>query len=686
MSDLPEQPGLYSVSGDQPTYVPLREPVAQTQKTCPRWVTTALVLMGILTSALVTFFVTRSTQEKGGHSNLRPGSDYDPERPFRPAAAFQMSLLFTIPYVKLKEPFYAYVDNDQGMMTLSYYSGQDVYYYNAAENGTQKQLLPVYDKQVCFEVPTVGPNNLPPLFPDMAKFSRNGKGSVTPPDGNEAILCDKWSYTGGTPGSKSPSGNSEYIKPDAEGYAGSYDFYVDEKSGLPVAFYMKGHNVAVGGSHLDEYWLHYLSYTVQDTPIDKSIFSPPLGLQCHNANNPLGPTRNELSTDPTSHLVRSDPADDLRMLMPHHVELRSQRFATWTSAHQKTYSSQEEAEFRSNIFHSNLRYVNAANRRGKSYSLAANHLADWTKDELRRLNGRIHADAYSQQSNGRSLADQPDYTGQCTQHVMSTSPLPASRDWRIEGGPQNTGIVQPPKDQGTCGSCWTYGVTGTIEGQMAKKTGVLVDMSEQSIMDCTWAAGNHACAGGMDYAAYGWLLLKNDGQVASAADYGADMNQNGFCHFAINNEDQGVKNPLVVNPLTGKTVTASATIESCFHVGLAWNGTVDGRKDAKALMNEFTDALAHEGPLSIAIDATVHDFYFYNAGLYDDSTCKSGVDDLDHIVLAVGYGTMKNGDRYTIVRNSWSTHWGEEGYIRMSQDSNVCGVATSPTYVHLKNL
>ena len=221
---------------------------------------------------------------------------------------------------------------------------------------------------------------------------------------------------------------------------------------------------------------------------------------------------------------------------------------------------------------------------------------------------------------------------------------------------------------------------------MAKKTGVLVDMSEQSIMDCTWAAGNHACAGGMDYAAYGWLLLKNDGQVASAADYGADMNQNGFCHFAINNEDQGVKNPLVVNPLTGKTVTASATIESCFHVGLAWNGTVDGRKDAKALMNEFTDALAHEGPLSIAIDATVHDFYFYNAGLYDDSTCKSGVDDLDHIVLAVGYGTMKNGDRYTIVRNSWSTHWGEEGYIRMSQDSNVCGVATSPTYVHLKNL
>jgi len=258
-----------------------------------------------------------------------------------------------------------------------------------------------------------------------------------------------------------------------------------------------------------------------------------------------------------------------------------------------------------------------------------------------------------------------------------------ARDWRTEGGPSGEGIVQPPKDQGTCGSCWTYGVTGTIEGQMAKETGVLVDMSEQSIMDCTWAAGNNACAGGMDYAAYGWLLLKNDGQVASAADYGPDMNQNGFCHFAINNEDQGVKNPLVTNPRTGKTVKASATIDSCFHVGLAWNGTVDGRKDAKVLMEEFTDALAHEGPLSIAIDATVHDFYFYSSGLYDDTSCQSGVDDLDHIVLAVGYKTMENGERYTIIRNSWSTHWGEEGYIRMSQTDNVCGVATSPTYVHL---
>ena len=219
---------------------------------------------------MVTYFVTRDNS-----NGLRPnGGGYDPDERFVQANVFQMSLLFTIPYAKLQEPFYAYTDNEQRLMTLNYYSGQDIYYFSGVDNGTQKFLLPVYDKQVCFDMATEGPNSLPPLFPDLKKFSRNGKGSVTFPDGKGPIACDKWSYTGGTAGTKSPSGSSTYNKPDAEGYAGSYDFFVDEKTGTPVAFYMKGHNVAVSGSHLDEYWLYYLSYTPLDSPIDKSIFSP----------------------------------------------------------------------------------------------------------------------------------------------------------------------------------------------------------------------------------------------------------------------------------------------------------------------------------------------------------------------------------------------------------------------------
>lgn len=75
---------------------------------------------------------------------------------------------------------------------------------------------------------------------------------------------------------------------------------------------------------------------------------------------------------------------------------------------------------------------------------------------------------------------------------------------------------------------------------------------------------------------------------------------------------------------------------------------------------------------------------FYTGGVYYDPACKNGVDDLDHSVSAVGYGTDPVGGDYWIVKNSWSTYWGDEGFIRMSRKDNNCGVATAATYVVLE--
>lgn len=98
----------------------------------------------------------------------------------------------------------------------------------------------------------------------------------------------------------------------------------------------------------------------------------------------------------------------------------------------------------------------------------------------------------------------------------------------------------------------------------------------------------------------------------------------------------------------------------------------------------FNDAISTVGPLSVSIDATPDDFYFYSGGLYNNVDCKSGENDLDHTVLAVGYSTPDGGNgKYVTVKNSWSTHWGEDGYVRIQQEGNLCGVATAATYAIL---
>ena len=90
--------------------------------------------------------------------------------------------------------------------------------------------------------------------------------------------------------------------------------------------------------------------------------------------------------------------------------------------------------------------------------------------------------------------------------------------------------------------------------------------------------------------------------------------------------------------------------------------------------------MAQHGPISVGIDASHRSFSFYSNGVYYDPERSNKPDGLDHSVLAVGYGEME-GKKYWLVKNSWSTHWGNDGYVLMAQKDNNCGVATSPTYV-----
>merc|ERR1712013_492973 len=148
-----------------------------------------------------------------------------------------------------------------------------------------------------------------------------------------------------------------------------------------------------------------------------------------------------------------------------------------------------------------------------------------------------------------------------------------------------------------------------------------------------------------DFRVYQWMI--KHGGIPTEASYGPYLGQDSYCN--LNKSTMGLKIKGWVN------VTS---------------GDLDGLKVA----------IAAHGPVSVAIDASHKSLGFYSNGVYYEEDCNNDIDGLDHAVLAVGYGEIL-GQKYWLVKNSWSTYWGNDGYVLMSQKDNNCGVATAATYV-----
>lgn len=295
---------------------------------------------------------------------------------------------------------------------------------------------------------------------------------------------------------------------------------------------------------------------------------------------------------------------------------------------QRQYSDEREHAKREHAFVHNLRYVHSKNRAGLSFALALNSLSDRTMAELATMRGSKRG-----KTPNRGLP----FPSKLYEGVS----VPESLDWRLYGA------VTPVKDQAICGSCWSFATTGAVEGALFLKTGSLQVLSQQMLIDCSWGFGNNACDGGEEWRAYEWIM--KHGGIATTETYGAYMGMNGFCHL---NSSQ------LVAPIQSYTNVTSG--------------------DAEALKL----ALFKNGPTAVSIDAAHRSFVFYSHGVYYEPACGNTPDDLDHAVLAVGYGTLQ-GEPYWLVKNSWSTYWGNDGYILMSMKDNNCGVATDATYVTL---
>lgn len=271
------------------------------------------------------------------------------------------------------------------------------------------------------------------------------------------------------------------------------------------------------------------------------------------------------------------------------------------------------------------------------FKMALNRFADMLPHEFVAVHNGFNKTALNARVADPAALQQTTRREAITFLAAANVELPATVDWRTKGA------VTPVKDQGHCGSCWSFSATGALEGQHFRKTGVLVSLSEQNLVDCSTVYGNNGCNGGlMDYA---FKYVKENGGIDTEKSYPYEQADE-TCRFSKKN------------------------------IGATDKGFVDVPQGDE---DKLKAAIATVGPVSVAIDASHESFQFYSEGVYDEPQCSP--ESLDHGVLAVGYGTDEDGHDYWLVKNSWGTTWGDKGYIKMTRNvENQCGIATSASY------
>ncbi|XP_012277106.1 cathepsin L1 [Orussus abietinus] len=258
------------------------------------------------------------------------------------------------------------------------------------------------------------------------------------------------------------------------------------------------------------------------------------------------------------------------------------------------------------------------------YTLRDNHIADLSVTQYIREMVKLIP------SRRRRLADDP----MVSAVLHDPRKIPTHLDWR------ELGFRTRPENQRDCGSCYAYSVVGSIEGQIFKKTGQVIPLSEQQLIDCSTATGNLGCSGGslrntMRY------LEKSGGLMASATyPYRAEQ---GRC--------KSQEDLMIVN------ITSWAILPA---------------RNERAL----EAAVATIGPIAASINASPRTFQLYHRGIYDDPRCSPST--VNHAMLIVGYTPTE-----WILKNWWGDSWGENGYMRLAKNKNRCGIANYAAYARV---
>nr|XP_060611417.1 pro-cathepsin H [Anolis sagrei ordinatus] len=290
----------------------------------------------------------------------------------------------------------------------------------------------------------------------------------------------------------------------------------------------------------------------------------------------------------------------------------------------KHYSLGGEYQERLQIFLRNKHRIDKHNAGNHTFQMGLNQFSDMTFAEFRKK--------FLWQEPQNCSATKGNF-------VHRNGPYPSAIDWRKKGK-----FVTPVKNQGPCGSCWTFSTTGCLESAIAIASGKLLELAEQQLVDCAQAFNNHGCSGGLPSQAFEYILYNQGLMDEDSYPYHA---QNGTCKF------QREKAVAFVKDVVNITLYDEQGME---------------------------EAVGRYNPVSFAFEVT-EDFMHYQKGVYSNHQCDQSPEKVNHAVLAVGYGEEEGSSLpYWIVKNSWGPLWGMDGYFYIERGKNACGLADCASY------
>ncbi|KAL3135552.1 hypothetical protein ABBQ38_006030 [Trebouxia sp. C0009 RCD-2024] len=401
-----------------------------------------------------------------------------------------------------------------------------------------------------------------------------------------------------------------------------YKYYATTE-GTPVRLHMHGNDIS-SGAHFDEYLADFTDY--KSGRPDDAVFAFPdiCTPSAHKAERQSFPTA----------------AFQMSLLLPSTRHSGDEVYDDFAASFGRRHATPQEYEHRRAVFHDNRQFIEEWNSEAQSserHMLALNHFADWTQEEFEAIMLPKH---------NRPTSNLPPAGKHLLQHeaLAHAASVPSTVSWVGTGG---GGLVT---DQAVCGSCWAFATAAALQGALWMKTGKAVHFSEQQVMDCSWDyEGNSACDGGEYSGALDYLIDAGGAVMDQEYEY---LGQDGWC--------------------TDKNHSDAHTRGLTRFKGYAF--VPQGDDEA------LKEAVYSRGPLAVSLDAGHPSFRFYSHGVYQEPDCKWKAGDLDHAVTLVGYGTSERGQDYWLIKNSWSIHWGNGGYVAISREHHACGITTSPMY------